>query len=73
MPLNLPLLRLFALFELPLGLLLIENVGKEHLRFESLDHVLLFVHVVVGLLDLLSPQLVLVALLLSVYAPALNL
>lgn len=67
------LLGFLALSKLSLSVLLVEDVGQKHLGLECLDHVLLFMHVVVSLLDLLPSQLVLVTLLLGVYASALDL
>jgi len=53
--------------------LLVSHIAHQHLRLESLDHVLLFVHVVVGFLDLLSAELLLVALFFSIDSSAIDL
>ena len=56
-----------------LSLLLLGNIAHHHLTLKGLDHVLLLVHVFVGSVDLLSAELVLEVLLLSVESSTLNL
>ena len=56
-----------------LGLLLVGNIAHEHFALQGLDHVLLLGHGLVGTLDLLAAQLILVLLLLGVLSSSLNL
>jgi len=71
--LNLTVDHLLAIVKAFLRLLLVSHIAHQHLRFESLDHVLLFVHVVVGFHNLLSAELLLVAFFFGIDTSALDL
>ena len=64
---------LFAIVLNLLGLLLISNIAHHHLTLESLDHVLALGHILIGPLDLLAAELVLIVLLLGIETSALKL
>ena len=64
---------LFALVLNLLSLLLVGNIAHHHLALKSLNHVLAFSHCLVGSLDLLTAELILIVLLLSVKTSALKL
>ena len=64
---------LFAIVLYLLRLLLIGNIAHHHLTLESLDHVLALGHILIGPLDLLAAELVLIVLLLCIETSALKL
>ena len=64
---------LFALCHSLLGFLLVGNIAHHHLSLKGLDHVLVLGHRLVGPLDLLAAQLILVVLLLGIETSALKL